>query len=605
MTQRPTAYVLAGGLDETTQPLAVPKGRCIAVRNFESTSTGYSRVGGFERFDGRQSPTDAFNLAPQTSAAITVREAARAAITAVPGSGPVRGVAQFGGKIYAWRDNADATAGVMYRATPAGWTPLPLGFAADFTNGSTEIAEGATVTGSTSGATATAKRVVTTAGAYQDGNAAGYLVLTNITGAFTAGENIKTIGADLATMPAVPVAQGFPPGGRYYTRNSNFYGAAVLKEMYGCNGVGRGFAFDGDSVVFIRTGMVIDKPNRVEVFKKHLFFGFPGGSVQHSDTGEPLLWNPVYGAGEIALGSELVDMIAGTDALFMFTIDQINYLSGNDASDWVMTPLSNEEGHGAIEHTAASLGKPLYLDVGGLRSITATQDYGNFRLGSVIPQIEPTLTAKRREGVKPIACVVAKAKDQYRIFFDDGSGVSVYFGRKYAEPMLFEFPRVITCICTFLEVDTGERIFFGSDNGFVYELEVGTSFDGEEIIAYLQLPWDSEGSPDVLKRWHKVILEMDAKPNTTIGLFAEFDYADGEQGTLPQQQFTVSGGGGLWDTVSWDNFWWSSPAEGRAECYIDGQGENMSLVIVSSGAEQNGYTISTVRKKITVRGQKR
>lgn len=604
MTQRPSAYVLAGGLDETTQALAVPKGRCIGVLNYESTSTGYARIGGFERYDGRQSPTDAYALAPFGSEK-AAREAARAAITAVPGAGPVRGVAVFNGVRYAWRDNVAGTAGVMHRATAGGWVPVPMGFTADFTSGSLEPAPGAVVTGATSGATATIKRVVTTSGAWQDGTAAGYFVMTN-PGPFVGGENLGMPGDNnTSTLTAPPVAQTFPAGGRYFTKNSNFYGAANLKEMYGCNGVGRGFAFDGDSVVFIRTGMVPDAPLRLEVFKKHLFFGFAGGSIQHSETGEPLLWSAVLGAGEIALGSEVTDLLAGTDALFMFTVDQINYLSGADATDWVMTPLSNEENQGAIAHTAATLGKPLYLDVGGLRSITASQDYGNFRLGSVIPQIEPTLASKRKQGVVPVAAIVAKAKDQYRLFFSDGSGISVYFGRKYAEPMLFQLPMAITCNASQFEAMTGERIFFGADDGFVYELDVGTSFDGEEIISYLQLPWDHEGSPDVIKRWHKVIVEMDVTPDTTIGMFAEFDYADGEQGTLPQQDFTVSGGGGAWDAVSWDLFYWSAPAEGRAEAYFDGQGENMSVIIVSTSADIVPYTLSSVRKKISIRGQKR
>jgi len=604
MTQRPSAYVLAGGLDETTQALAVPKGRCIGVLNHESTSTGYARIGGFERYDGRQSPTDAFALAA-TGTEIAARDAARAAIGPVPGSGPVRGVAVFNGVRYAWRDNAGGTAGVMYRATAAGWAPVTLGYELDFTSGSVEIAEGAVITGATSGATATVMRVVSTDVTYDKGTAAGYLVLSDVTGTFV-GEDLNVPGsANVATIAGAPVPQAFPAGGRYFTKNSNFYGASNLKEMYGCNGVGRGFAFDGSSLVFIRTGMVPDAPMRVEVFKKHLFFGFAGGSVQHSETGDPLLWSAVLGAGEIALGAEVTDLLAGTDALFMFTVDQINYLSGSDASDWVMTPLSNEEGQGAIAHTAATIGKPMYLDVGGLRSISASQDYGNFRLGSVIPQVEPTLAAKRRQGIIPVAAIVTKSKDQYRLFFSDGSGISVYFGRKYAEPMLFQLPRVVTCSASQFEPATGERVFFGAENGFVYELDVGTSFDGDTITAYLQLPWDHEGSPDVLKRFHKVIIEMDATPDTHIGVFAEFDYADGEQGTLPQQEFTVSGGGGVWDAISWDMFYWSAPAEGRAEAYIDGQGENMSVVIVSTSSEQPAYTLNSIRKKISVRGMKR
>lgn len=604
MSQRPSFYVLAGGLDQTTQALAVPKGRCIACKNHESVAGGYARVGGFERYDGRQSPTDAYNLALEGQEAID-REVARAAIGPVPGSGSVRGIASYLGVRYAWRDNAGGTAGVMHKATATGWVAVDLGYSVDFTSGgATEIEEGDTITGAVSGATATVKAVVKTGGTWADGDAVGYLVLSDVVGVFQA-ENLNVNGVDLATIAAAPAAQTFPAGGRYYTKNHNFYGASFLKRMYGCNGVGRGFEFDGETMVFIRTGMVDDKPMRVSVFKQHLFFGFAGGSGQHSETGAPRQWSAVLGAGEIAVGSEIVDFVSSVNALHILTVDQINTLMGSDASDWVMEPLSYEEGHGAIAHTAQTVGAPLYMDVGGLRSISVTQQFGNFKLGALVNQIGPTILAKRRAGVFPVASVVAKAKDQYRVFYEDGTGISVYFGRKYAEPMVFDLGKVMTCICSELDADTGERLFFGADDGYVYELDVGTSFDGEVIEAFLQLPWDHEGSPWTLKRWHKAILEMDANPETQIGMMAEFDYGNEEQGTLPQQDFTVSGGGGLWDASNWDEFYWSSPAEGQAECYLDGQGKNMSLTIVSTSAEQLGYTLAGVTKMVSVRGQAR
>ncbi len=50
----------------------------------------------------------------------------RADITAVPGSGPVRGVAILNDAVYAWRDNVGATAMVLYKARSSGWTAGPL-----------------------------------------------------------------------------------------------------------------------------------------------------------------------------------------------------------------------------------------------------------------------------------------------------------------------------------------------------------------------------------------------------------------------------------------------------------------------------------------------
>ena len=49
---------------------------------------------------------------------------ARARISVVPGSGQIRGVWLYNDDVYAFRDNAGATACVMHKATTTGWTTV-------------------------------------------------------------------------------------------------------------------------------------------------------------------------------------------------------------------------------------------------------------------------------------------------------------------------------------------------------------------------------------------------------------------------------------------------------------------------------------------------
>jgi hypothetical protein len=66
---------------------------------------------------------------------------------------------------------------------------------------------------------------------------------------------------------------------------------------------------------------------------------------------------------------------------------------------------------------------------------------------------------------------------------------------------------------------TGSRaVFVGAEDGFVYELNKGTSFDGEVIEAFIQLPFAHQGDPRLLKRYHSFELEMTAAPGTELGL---------------------------------------------------------------------------------------
>jgi hypothetical protein len=55
-----TYYPMAGGLDLVTPSLQKSPGRCIDALNYEPTTVGgYRRINGYERFDGRPSPTAA------------------------------------------------------------------------------------------------------------------------------------------------------------------------------------------------------------------------------------------------------------------------------------------------------------------------------------------------------------------------------------------------------------------------------------------------------------------------------------------------------------------------------------------------------------------
>jgi hypothetical protein len=47
------------------------------------------------------------------------------------------------------------------------------------------------------------------------------------------------------------------------------------------------------------------------------------------------------------------------------------------------------------------------------------------------------LEAKRRAGAQPVASLRCKSKSQYRVYYDDGTGFTVYMGRKTPEMLPF------------------------------------------------------------------------------------------------------------------------------------------------------------------------
>lgn len=524
-----------------------------------------------------------------------------------PGEGPCRGVLWYEGVLYSWRDNVGATQCDLWKSSGAGWVAVDLGNRVRFINGGPyEIVAGNVITGSVSGATATVRYVAVDAETYFDqGTAAGELILDGITGTFQLDEALN-VGVNLfvTTLSSLPAAVTFPAGGRYEMIVHNFYGATGFERAYGVNGVGSSFEFDGDSAIMISTGMPDDKPFLIAAHKKHLFLGFPKGSLQNSALGEPRNFTALLGAAEIGMGQELTNLAPNTAATLLVTTDSsVAVLSGNDSSDFLLETLSDEAG--ARQYTAQRIGNVVYMDERGIRSVAATQSYGNFRLGTYTSLIQATLENKRNLGVQPVASMVVKGKDQYLILFDDGSGISIYMGRKNPEAMLFQYPFVMTSAPFIAQIDGRERIFVGADDGFVYELNVGPSFDGEEIEAYLQLPFGHQGAPRLLKRYHKALIECVCGPDTRIAVVAQFDYAAGYQPYAHGDVFGVRGAGGIWGISNWTEFYWSAPTVAQAEAYLQGVGENMSLVVFSKSKSMEGYILQGVTVMFSARGQKR
>jgi hypothetical protein len=532
---------------------------------------------------------------------------ARNLITAVPGSGPVRGVLWFADKLNAWRDNAAATLGVLHHSSAAGWTATGLGTQIRFTlGGPYQPSPGDAIVGDQSGATATIRYVALDDGAWATSDASGILILDNVTG--TLGDETISSGTQLAFAKlALSIsAVTFPPGGRYDFDIFNFYATSSFERAYGANGVGQAFEFDGSTVAFISTGMIDDRPFLVSEHKNQLLLAFPFGSLQSSIVGTPRSFSGRLGAAELGMGHEITNLIPNTsDVMLVFTEKTMSALTGNDSSDFSLAPLTPSQEAGALAFTAQKIGDVVYLDNRGVRSATAGQVYANFRLSSYTSLINRELHHKRVAGINPVASCVVKTKSQYLLFFDDGSGISIFFGMKQPEPCLFQYPFIVSCSPHVVEVDGVERIFVGATDGFVYELNVGTSFDGDDIEAFIQLPYAHYGSPRLIKRAKALELDVSASMGTELGVITQFDGGSAEQPFAQEDIFTIAGGGGLWGIATWGEFIWSAPQSSRVEWWLDGQGSNMSLIFVSRQSTVPSYTIAGATVAYRGRGNRR
>ncbi len=141
MSRKQTKFFAFSGGENLVDPVILMNaGELHGSMNYENrTSGGYRRIDGYERFDGQQSPSE-LSIADYADRDtwIAAVEAARDNIDEVPGSGPIRGVWVYNGTTYAFRDDAGATKGVMFKSTSSGWTQVedsfPAGGKYDFVN---------------------------------------------------------------------------------------------------------------------------------------------------------------------------------------------------------------------------------------------------------------------------------------------------------------------------------------------------------------------------------------------------------------------------------------------------------------------------------------
>ncbi|OIR02623.1 hypothetical protein GALL_153370 [mine drainage metagenome] len=529
----------------------------------------------------------------------------RADIQKVPGSGPVRGTWYYDSNIYAFRDNAGATACVMYKATTSGWSAVSLGTEIQFASATGQINEGDTITGGTSGATAVVRRALLRTGTWT-ASGVGSLVIDTVVGVFQNGEALKVGATSMATSSSAATAISLLPGGRYEFLNTNFSGTLSTFRMYGCDGVNPLFEFDGTYYVPIRTGIGTDAPKFLVEWKRMLVAAVYA-SVVVSGIGAPYSWTALTGAAELATGDEVSGLLPQIGNYYMgslaiYTAGNTNktyILYGNTSADFKLVLQSPDSG--AQPYTVQNIGFGYGLDTKGVVNIQTTLNFGNFIMSTLTRKIQPIINAKR--GLAKASCIV-RATNQYRVFFSDGTGIIVYMnGSELGAIMYFDLgsSRYMNQVCSIVDSTGIERVLAAGSDGYVYEMERGTSFDGGNIQAHLLTAFNSSKSPRTVKSYVRGIIEATAQNTAQISVGYDFTYGSSDTQPGASQSLTGVGGGGYWDQFTWDSFNWDAPYLNEYEIDISGDGRNISLLIVGDTNIDQPYTIHAAILHFVVR----
>lgn len=392
--------------------------------------------------------------------------------------------------------------------------------------------------------------------------------------------------------------------GRYEFVNNNFGGSVVSQRMYGCDGINKAFEFDGTAFVQITTGMTNDAPNHIMAHKNYLWLSF-GSSVQFSSVGTPYAWSPVTGAGEIAAGDTVTNFLVmpgsdGSSALAITTTNQTLVLYGSSSGTFTLATFSYDTG--AKPYSGQLIGQAYFLDDRGLINMQASQVYGNFQQATVSQSCQ---TFINEHISRAMGSTVSRSRNQYRLFFTDKYGlyVTIFNGQVVGlMPVLFDV--VPACLCNQEWSDGGEAALMGATNGYIYELDKGSSFDGNNINATMSLVFNHVKSPRLRKRYRKAVFEVTGTGYGSFIVGWDLGYAttDAFQGDSVSTALTS----GYWDQgITWDQFYFDGLDLMPAEAEITGTGENISMKLTTDSDQYQPFTIAGVLLHYTPRRQLR
>lgn len=541
----------------------------------------------------------------------------RADIGVVPGSGPARGAWQRTTTAYAVRDNVGATAGILHKASAAGWVTTGIVMAQyiyfDAGGGGTQQplpSEGDTLDGLTSGASGTVHRVILHGGATATDNAYGYFVLTGVTGGpFTDNESLQVAATTVADADGTEVQFAFSVGGNYQFTNHNFFGGVSTYRSYGVNGVDPAFEIDENDVVSpillpkdpITGQPAANDPFLVEEHRNYLFLAYPGGSLVHTVIGEPLVINGFLGAAEFGLGDEITGLNSVVGGVLSITTERESRgLFGRDITDWELKLVGEKTG-GKL-YTSRKMDTVYALDDLGIVSLSRTDTFGDFAGATVSQLIQPIVDAFRGSST---AASINRASNQYRLYFNDGTGLVMYIPAAGQEPSdrtgkrrVVEFGQVSYPITVQQIYDTEDGTglevhYFVSDDGFVRQDQIGNNFDGAVIRSTVRLVYNQLGSPSYRKKFRRAILELESQKPLTLKVIYDLTYG-GLENKSGNQDLDILAGGGLWDVDNWDEFFWDGQAISTASLGLGGTGTNISLLIFNESATARPFIIQGV-----------
>jgi hypothetical protein len=383
------------------------------------------------------------------------------------------------------------------------------------------------------------------------------LVVDGLTAAPQAGDVFKIAGVDLvytvtvdatvssggATLSINPALDSSPADNAAITFLSTSRDGTVKFRFarYNFDGTEKIVMVDGTNApaiyddttftVFDDAPIDVVGANHVVNFKNQLFFS-KGSNLSFTAPFTDNDFTAASGAGTINVGNAITGLIIFREQLIIFSERRISRLVGSTIADFQLQPVTMDTGCIEEDTIQEVGGDIIFLGPDGLRSLATTDKFGDFSIGVISKPIQ-TETNRLISQNTSFASVVIREKSQYRILgynanitTDAARGIlatQTEQGIQWAE-----LRGIRAYVADSNYNASTEVVVFGHDDGYVYQMESGNSFDGANISASFATPFIPVNDPRLRKTFYKMFLYTDPQGSFTADVSLKYDFEEAD-----------------------------------------------------------------------------
>jgi len=346
-------------------------------------------------------------------------------------------------------------------------------------------------------------------------------------------------------------------------------------------------------------------------FKNHIFFG-KDSTITWSAPNDDTTYSG-GGAGTQIVGDTITNMKVWRNELYIFCQSSILKISGTNASDFALSPVTKDIGCSFPDTVQEVAGDLLFLAPDGLRPISGTANIGDVNIACISKPVSEYLleTLSEYRSARVLSCVV-DAKSQYRLLFNNSTDTSspglntcLTNGQNGLSWEFFKL-KGIQASCAdsgVISSGTQQLVVHGAYTGYVYKQETGDDFDGSNIVAYIDTPYFVFEDPALRKTLYKLKIYCSVEDEATADLTAQVSLNDGDSTVLQPAGVTIQNNAastiaiyGFTGGVSGSRYGTAVYGQVASKFYrsnMIGSGYNISIRI-SSNNTLPAYTIRTL-----------